>query len=184
MSDIYDYRVSPLKWTQVDGVADRLRELLHLTDIPYFPVVEVLENVLPLVVGDEADFSFQVGTVDEMGNAEGLTCPEGSFIRIREDVYEEACSGGRRPRYTLAHELGHFLLHTGQNQPFARTDRFEKLRAFESAEKQADRFAATLLMPEQHIMAFDNTNAVMERFGVSKTAARIRLEKLGKGLAI
>ena len=180
MSNSDDYRVAPLAWAKVDDVADRLRQMLQLSDVPYFPIVDVLEKVLPRVLGDESDFSFQIGTHAEMGNAEGLTCPKGAFIRIREDVYEEACNEVKRPRFTLAHELGHFLLHTGQNQPLARANPNEKLRAFESAEKQADRFAATLLMPAQLISVLDSEASIVDRFGVSKMAARIRLEKLAK----
>lgn len=180
MSSSYDYRVTPLGWDKVDGLANQIRGLLKLSDIPYFPIVEVLEQVLPRLVGSEDGFSFQVCSEDEMGSAEGLTCPEGTFIRVREDVYDEACCGGRRARFTLSHELGHFLLHTGQNQPLARARPNEKLRAFESAEKQADRFAATLLMPFHLIDEDDDVSSVMERFGVSKSAATVKLEKMVK----
>lgn len=46
-----------------------------------------------------------------MGAKHGETIPSENRIRIREDVYERACNGYGRDRLTMAHELGHLLLH-------------------------------------------------------------------------
>jgi Zn-dependent peptidase ImmA (M78 family) len=183
MTASQDHRVQPMSWPSVDAVADKVREYFRYQADPNFPILDVLEKALPQLPTDEVGFSFQVGTKGEMGSAEGFTCPHGSFIRIREDVYLDAIDGAHRPRFTLAHEFGHYLLHTGQNQPFERAMPGQKLRAFESAEKQADRFAGALLMPKQLITQFDTPEAVSIRFGVSKAAARVRLDKIIKEAA-
>ncbi|MBW4706166.1 ImmA/IrrE family metallo-endopeptidase [Roseobacter sp. YSTF-M11] len=180
MTGSQDYRVQPMSWPSVDAVADKVREYFRHQDEPQFPILDVLEKALPQLAQAEDNFSFQVGTVTEMGSAEGFTCPRGSFIRVREDVYDEALGGGHRARFTLAHEFGHYLLHTGQNQPFERAMPGQKLRAFESAEKQADRFAGTLLMPKGLITIFDTPETVSFKFGVSKAAATVRLDKISK----
>ena len=39
-------------------------------------------------------------------------------IKIREDVYERAIKGYGRDRFTLAHELGHFLMHQPRYQEY------------------------------------------------------------------
>lgn len=179
-----DYRVAPMTWHDVDAAADGIRESLRLSGVAFFPIVDVLEKVLPQLVGKDGGFSFQVGSQLEMGSAEGLTCPSGSFIRVREDVYEQACRNGARARFTLAHEFGHFLLHTGQNRPLERARPDEQLRAFESAEKQADRFAATLLMPADLISADLGIRGIVQNFGVSHAAAEVRWDKLQKEGAI
>ena len=173
-----DYRVAPMSWNDVDQTADRIRETLRLTDTCFFPIVDVIEKVLPQLTGE--DFAFEVGSQEEMGSAEGLTCPEGKFIRLREDVYNDVCADGARARFTLAHEFGHFLLHTGQNRPLERAQPNERLRPFESAEKQADRFAATLLMPACLIWPMDTISDLVAKFGVSHSAAEVRLDKLLK----
>ncbi|MFV0384755.1 ImmA/IrrE family metallo-endopeptidase [Paracoccus sp. (in: a-proteobacteria)] len=48
------------------------------------------------------------------------------------------------------------------------------------AEPQADQFAAELLIPEGFIDGWDDENGLMDRFGVSFSAARNRLRYLRK----
>lgn len=177
MNDMYDFRAPAMSWAQVDAAADSVRESFRLVDVPYFPVVDVVEKLL---ANRFEEISFEICTHAEMDGAEGLTCPKGKFIRIREDVYDEACTGGVRARFTFAHELGHLLLHTDAEKPLARALSTERLKPFRSAEKQANRFASTLLMPIQHISPFDDPEDLMQRFGVSRPAAGYRLDDLQK----
>lgn len=111
-----------------------------------------------------------------MDDAEGLTCPNGKFIMLREDVYNGVWAGDRRARFTTAHELGHWTLHT--NISMARARRGDGTPTYRLAEPQADQFAAELLMPEGFIGRWDDENDLMERFGVSFSAARNRLHYL------
>lgn len=177
MSNAYDFRAPGLSWAQVDACADGFRAMAKLTDVPYFPVVDIVEKVLGNILDE---ISFEVASASEMDDAEGLTCPRGKFIRIREDVYDEACTGGVRARFTFAHELGHLLLHTDAEKPLARASAAERLRPFNSAEMQANRFAGTLLMPSRLILPTDGPDDVMRRFGVSRPAATFRLDDLRK----
>lgn len=57
-----------------------------------------------------------------MGAKHGETIPSENRIRIREDVYERACNGYGRDRLTMAHELGHLLLHRVETITLARED--------------------------------------------------------------
>lgn len=103
-----------------------------------------------------------------------------------------------RQRFTMAHELGHLLLHD-HNFNHVHVDRgfVLKLRngissqGIDQEEVEANRFAAELLMPkrflEKDITALsgidllDDTNisALAKRYGVSKQALLIRLASLG-----
>ncbi len=177
MNDNYDFKAPAMSWAEVDAVADSVRKSFRLTDVPYFPVVDVVEK---LIANRLEEISLEVCTYAEMDGAEGLTCPRGEFIRFRVDVYDEACTGGVRARFTFAHELGHLLLHTDAEKPLARAPSSERLKPFRSAEKQANRFASTLLMPTRHIAPFDNPEDLMQRFGVSRPAARFRIDDLQK----
>ena len=175
MIDPEDYRVPPLNWSQVDGKADWLRGALRMTDTPYIDVVRVVETI----ICNQLELSeFQVWSKAAMGDCEGQTCPQGTFIRFREDVYEKACNDDYRARFTFAHELGHFLLH--QNAPMARASRTDGTPAYMLAEPQANRFAATLLMPKLHIFSGDEASDLKSRFGVSWDAASHRLSDLKK----
>lgn len=102
-----------------------------------------------------------------------------------------------RQRFTLAHELGHYLLHSKRTQVFvdSSTMFFRDGLAAEGTDKveiEANAFAAELLMPEnvlrditrhQLIDAFDDRaiQSLAAKFGVSVRALTIRLTKLGLG---
>ena len=177
MNDMYDFRAPAMSWAEVDAAAESVRQSFRLHDVRYFPVVDVVEKLL---ANRFEEISFEICTRAEMDGAEGLTCPRGKFVRIREDVYDEACTGGVRARFTFAHELGHLLLHTDAERPLARALCTDHLKPFRSAEKQANRFASTLLMPARHISPLDSPEDLMHRFGVSRPAAGYRLEDLQK----
>lgn len=170
-----NHLVPPLSWAAIEGLSDDVRAVFELSDEPYFPVMTVLERVLD----HKLEFlSFEVGSREEMGDAEGLTCPEGSFIRLREDVYRKAWAGDGRARFTAAHELGHHVLHAGV--PLARVKQSERYPSYRLSEPQANIFAASILMPRRFIREDDDLHSVAKRHGVSRAAAINRLEYLGR----
>jgi len=173
MTDGSDFVVPPRRWAEIGGIADNLRRQLGQGDNPRVPVIEIIERVLDQRLGL---VHFQVGSHEEMGRAEGYTCPKGEFIMLREDVHEGVWAGEGRARFATAHDLGHWAMHT--NIPLARAKRGDGTPAFRLAEPQANQFAAEFLMPECFIDAWDEEDD--ERFGVSWEAARNRLRYLHK----
>lgn len=171
-----DFIVPPRSWAQIGGVADNLRRRLGLAAEPHLPVIEMIERVLDQKLGL---VRLEVGDRDEMDGAEGLTCPNGDFIMLRQDVYEGVWNGDRRARFTTAHELGHWAMHT--NIAMARSKRGDGTPAYRLAEPQANRFAAEILMPSGFIELRDTEEDLMERFGVSWDAASHRLRCIRKG---
>jgi len=102
-------------------------------------------------------------------------------------IYNANSTEGRQ-RFTIAHELGHYLLHR-QNQSLfecgdATVDR--------DIEKEADLFAATLLMPMDDFRrqvdgekpSFQLFSFLAERYGVSLTAAAVRWVEMAKQRAV
>lgn len=175
MSRSQDYIVPPRRWAEIGGIANNLRSRFGLMDHPFFPVVEFIEKVLDQRLNM---VRFEVGTRAEMKGAEGFTCPKGEFVQLREDVYEGACRGEGRHRFTAAHELGHFVMHTGI--PLTRAKLGDNIPAFRLAEPQANQFAAELLMPDGFIDCLDDEQSIIERHGVSYEAAGNRLRYLRK----
>lgn len=103
--------------------------------------------------------------------------------------------GEARQRFTVAHELGHFFLHSKETSLFL--DKAEKVmyRNFDSTtgekakEREANAFAAALLMPRGLLTAEANklneefSDEVIadlaKKFNVSQKAMSIRLSNLG-----
>ncbi len=173
MSSGEDFKVPPLSWPTIGAKADRFRAQFGLHKSPKVPVIELIEQVLDYQLNL---VRFEVGSHKEMGRAEGYTCPTGDFIMLREDVYEKVCAGEGRARFTAAHELGHWEMHT--NIPLARAKRGDGTKPYCLAEPQANQFAAQFLMPRSFILASDTEQDLIDRFGVSWDAANNRLKSV------
>lgn len=114
--------------------------------------------------------------------------------RILVDALEAARAPGRR-RFTIAHELGHLVLHGDQTRPpFHRlahgaapsgdsrlgAGMLPGALAYPRGELEANQFAAAMLMPARHIreLGLDTARSAADRFSVSLPAAEKRLEYL------
>jgi Zn-dependent peptidase ImmA (M78 family)/transcriptional regulator with XRE-family HTH domain len=91
------------------------------------------------------------------------------FICVRTDRTAE------RMNFDLAHELGHLVMHRGGAGPIGR-----------DAERQADHFASSFLMPEQDVRSAALVNPDLgrlveakKRWKVSAAALNFRLHQLG-----
>lgn len=98
----------------------------------------------------------------------------------------------QRQRFTIAHELGHFILHKSSK---LFVDRKQKALFRDSAsttgesikEREANAFAAALLMPkrliEKEIVTLSDQDDIVdklaEKFNVSKMSMSFRLSNLG-----
>lgn len=97
----------------------------------------------------------------------------------------------RRRRFTIAHELAHYILHREKNQPiYAHRDAGQ----YGGIETEANLFASNILMPEKlvkdalslfendewgEIPFFEKIRFIADKFAVSEQAAEVRLDQLG-----
>jgi Zn-dependent peptidase ImmA (M78 family) len=105
------------------------------------------------------------------------------FPTVREIVVRSDEPAERR-RFTIAHELGHWFCHCVGRAPAPVYCRAEDLSAdvegpARALEREANIFAAELLMPEAAVRAewsrLEDPSAVAKRFGVSDLAMCWRL---------
>lgn len=90
----------------------------------------------------------------------------------------------QRQRFTMAHEFAHFCLHKDTANSFEDITFFRAENSSDSIEKQANNFAAELLMPESLIRkniknGITSVSSLSEIFGVSPLAMKFRLKSLG-----
>jgi len=91
----------------------------------------------------------------------------------------------KRQKFTLAHELGHFVLHKNKDTEFCDTTFFRKNEELDSLEYNANEFAAQILMPEERIKYYiqqqniKSIKSLADIFDVSSSAMRYRVEGLG-----
>jgi Zn-dependent peptidase ImmA (M78 family) len=84
-----------------------------------------------------------------------------------------------RQRFTVAHEIGHLMLH-----PIGEEFRDDSSFGGDIREAQANGYAANLLMPENAIyrharFSAETVDELARMFEVSRAAMKIRLAKLG-----
>ncbi|MGH7571027.1 MAG: ImmA/IrrE family metallo-endopeptidase [Gemmatimonadota bacterium] len=95
-------------------------------------------------------------------------------------IVVNASHGFARKRFTVAHEIAHFLLHRRSIRGGVTDDVFYNSTRFTSAEEaQANREAAEILMPFDLIQKFmretKDIDVLAEKLGVSETALKIRV---------
>ena len=161
-------------------IEEKTEKLLQELNVSYAPV-DVYQCAKYLGV--------DVQPVSLKEDISGLFVIKDKMAYIR---YNENEKNKQRQRFTIAHELGHFVLH--KNIPLF-IDKGEKLMYRDTAsttgelqkEREANAFAASLLMPkfliEKKILNIpQNKNIVdylAEKFNVSDQAMNFRLSNLG-----
>jgi Zn-dependent peptidase ImmA (M78 family) len=99
-------------------------------------------------------------------------------------IYLNSREHSNRQRFTLAHEIAHFVLHFDLIESGITDDRMYRSQLTNSYETQANRFAASMLMPRTLVKKFVDERLSEEemakRFQVSNAAMKIRLEGLSK----
>jgi uncharacterized protein DUF955 len=135
----------------------------------------------------------QIGGDGEEGDILGQLLPNQGLVLLNERHYErlEARNGAQR-RFTIGHEVGHWILHVPAGGLGA-SPLFDGVRVLcrdgsrESIERQAEMFAAALLIPRDVLTnelppapwsGWSSLHRLAERFVVSRTAMQIRLERL------
>lgn len=160
-------------------------------EAPPVPVERIASSLLGLFIDEADDIRALPGAPTDQGRLSGMLDAEAMLIWI--DRGEARRSPGRR-RFTIAHEVGHLILHVPASQKVF-YDRpadireidedppGEELPELRQREKEANVFARELLMPEpllneQAQATGFNLPALANRFEVSVPAMRLRLRLL------
>ena len=103
-------------------------------------------------------------------------------ITSKRCVEDRALLGDGRDRMTLAHELGHGVMHYGEavSRPLRRRHHINiSANAWESAEHQAKVFASAFLIDEEVAVGM-SAKEISKKFGVGLEAAEICFKRLLK----
>ncbi len=168
------YKAQPISRPDIRRFVKEIKCFLHLENEMHFPIIRFLELCLPLYF---PDFELEVMDSQEMLLNHGETFPDKHIIRLREDVYMRAADGEPRDRMTVAHEIGHLFLHTGDAVSLCRLAPNEKLKPYEDPEWQANAFGGEMLAPSYLIRGF-SVREVMCRCNVSEAAAINQLKHI------
>ena len=162
-------------WLSKTEISDLAEDIAR--DMGYAPG----DDLLPVVKGLGGDilFSDPLSESDSYGSGSIYMSQAGFEILL------PLHTGPLRDRFTVAHELGHFILHylgteyAKEGQAMV-ADRYGSGRV----ETEANWFAASFLMPKTEFvdcwrMSDGDRDIVASVFRVSEAAARVRAQSLG-----
>ncbi len=152
------------------------------------PVEKIVSNTFGLLIREVEDMTEAPGLSEERStNVSGLllTGPGEIWVNAAEARQWEG-----RKRFTICHELGHYVIHQDSLEPTVFCRRIEVVDEAEPGpvvdpraelEREADAFAAALLMPAALVSARrvaldDDLAALSAEFGASEKAMRYRLQ--------
>ena len=171
---MYKIKAEPLSNDVIIDITQQLRKILGCgLDTP-LNIVAILEYAMPQL---DKNFNYSIKDKDNMRfDVHAYTDPQTNEIVIREDIYDRSRHGEGRDRFTIAHEIGHYILHNNNMVALTRVFPDEKIKPYEDIEWQADAFAGELLCPSSAI-----TNMPVEKianyYGVSLQAANAQKRK-------
>jgi len=156
-----------------------------LGEVPPIPVVDLAESLLMLDIVEEDEIRSVPGAPTDAGPLSGLLTTADRTIWIDR---REAARSPQRKRFTIAHEIGHWVLHArrggapGYRKGCAPVEIREE-GASANPEREANEFANELVMPEELISTIApacgfNLALLAERFEVSVRALELRLIRL------
>ena len=93
---------------EIRNLARELRQIIGAEDIYEFPIIKFIEYILEDPING---VQVEILEKDEMQDTYGITLINEDKIYIRGDVYDGAARGNPRDRFTLCHEVGHYIMH-------------------------------------------------------------------------
>lgn len=162
-------KASPMSRAGIRNITNALKKQFNIpTDKP-FPIVRFLEYILAGI-----GLEFEIVSCMEMRGLYAEAIPEQGLLRINESTYNGACDGVPRDKFTIAHEIGHLLLHTPGRVSFARAS--HEIKSYENPEWQANTFAGELLVHTDSISGL-SVEDIADKYEVSFAVATIQKEK-------
>lgn len=144
----------------------------------YFPVVEFLETMLTIY--QSVGFDYEIVEDDVLpASIQGDMDLQSNYMRIKESVYEGAVINKGKDRFSIAHEIGHFLLANDAGVRLQRNILNRSVSTCEDPEWQAEAFAGELLVPMK-LVAGLTAQQIAERCKVSLRAAETQLRCLNR----
>lgn len=140
---------------------------------------KVSDTVVPIFEIAEAEgLSVKVITMpDRLKGVSGFLDP------TERTIYVNAEDAPTRQRFTVAHELGHYLLEHDPAK-YGVLLRFPEFNGEDEEEKEANCFAANLLVPKESLkevlkkysLTNEDEPVLAQLFGVSKAVIRFRMK--------
>lgn len=167
------FRVNGTSVQKIRAKTQNLRSFFNMQEDAYLNVSQLLDSLSAMALVD-----YDVVEDDEWQREEELAyfVPADNMIYIKRSTNDLATSGDGHSRFTIAHEIGHWMMH--RNIRLSRSSISSvKHSPFEDSEWQADTFAAELLIYKPFVDGSDDALDLKRKFGVSTACAGVYLKR-------
>lgn len=138
-------------------------------------IVQILERL-----HNKEEIVLRILEDELLTNEYAVTLPQTREMLVRESVYHAAYHGNERHRFTLAHELGHLVLHANVSPAYAFSEKPSDHHYTEDCEWQANEFAGEFLVDSRQLSGVNSPEEISKIFGVSLEVAEIVYRKYRK----
>lgn len=165
--------LQPQRMTEIEQAANEWRRGLGIDSLNTPDMVGVIEQICM-----KLGVAMTIKRDAEMPKAEALANVPGKQLDVPCSVYANAQRGEPRARFTMAHEVGHFLLrHDGYTaRSIAKTEMYNDA-ASRRQEDEANYFAECFLAPFHLAKNCSGSAEIAEKFQLSDQAAQIAWER-------
>jgi Zn-dependent peptidase ImmA (M78 family) len=175
------YIAQPQSRARIRQLTEVIRRKFDCDNQLYFPVVEFLEVMPTLYASEGFDYEIVENHVlisSVQADMDILNC----YMRVKESVYDGACKDKGRDRFSIAHEIGHFMLSNIAGVRLQRNMTNRTVNICEDPEWQAEAFAGELLIPMKLVQGM-TSEMIAEKCKVSLAAARTQLRCCSKKIS-
>lgn len=159
-------------WKAASAARKKARQYLSSSTESSIDIVRLLDKL-----NDSGAISMEICEFDEMPHEYAKARPATGELYVRMDTYLNAANGVTRDRFTLAHELGHLILHADVVPEFANSQTPSNHDFREDAEWQANEFAAWFLVDPHEKEKIKTPRDIALNFKVSHEVAGILWRK-------
>lgn len=162
---------------QIEQIATQLRKQLGIEMVKcpdmVWVITEGLKKIFP-------SFKLTLVLESDLPNADGQTIGENQEIKLRESVLTQAKCAQRRALFTIAEEVGHYVLNHGgvRNRTISRAAHEYREPQESRDEDEAKRFAAAFLAPAYLWSPEQDATILQNEFPIGTKTAEIRYEAL------
>jgi hypothetical protein len=173
-----DYKVRFRAYRAVADIAHNARKRLGIDHYFTFNIVKAIRHLL----GKELDKLgvLHLNIFDHDNDPIAYVTFNPPTLHVHREVWEDAESGEPKSRFILAHELGHLLMHSHYRQAFSEDEgaRLKFIQPEESAESQANWFAASFLAPDYLARLCNSESELCLQFDFPRDFVSIKFDNL------
>jgi hypothetical protein len=175
-----DYKVRLRSYARVSEIALQVRRRLSVAHYYSFNIARLITTLAGETFGKLGKLKLDI--FDEPSEHLAYVTFSPLTLHVDREIWDLADLGDPKSRFILAHELGHLLMHEHHEQAYSEdgSGRLTFIQPEESAEVQANWFAACFLAPDHLAWECRDETELCLQFDFPKEYASLRLDEMSR----